>query len=400
MPVLSDTLKKELLALNPDQMTVDSIAADFGWTVKKGTFERVPPKYDTRATVHLKAGEYTNKKDIDTTVGIILFNKLMVEGSGIVDVVPDGFFNEVVTKKKFSKLMKYVSDALLMEKIQINPTVADFLRNYENWGLRLTPIFAPSYTMGMVKPNPELQKAVKEGFDKADLQRTEDMIKLEDNLVAVADKVTKRDPGKTLFDSGARGSFENDFKNMTVFIGPVKNPVNGEYDFMTSNYMNGLKKEDLVGAGNLIVNAEFPKAISTGRSGYLTKQLYAVLQTMFIDEDGTDCGSTVGIRDTITEANADLYEDQYVMTTKGPLLLTSENIDKFIGKKCLIRSPMGCKADTICSVCAGKRLYRMGTRTMGLLAVNVSSTFLNKNLKLRHSMKMNVDNVDPDKLVI
>lgn len=400
MAVLSDKLKQELLALDPNQMTVDSIAADFGWTVKKGSFDRIPPKFNTKDIVHLKAGEWINEKDEDTTVGIILFNKLMVEGSGIQSVVPGGFFNEVVTKKKFSKLMGYVSDGLLMEKIQIQPMVADFLRNYENWGLRLTPIFAPSYTMGMVKPNPELRKAVDEGFANADLKRTEDMIKLEDDLVKIADDVTKKDPGKTLFDSGARGSFENDFKNMTVFIGPVKNPVTGDFDFMTSSYMNGLKKEDLVGAGNLIVNAEYPKAISTGRSGYLTKQLYAVLQTMIVDEDGTDCGTKAGIRDTITEDTANWYIDQYVMTTKGPLLLTSENIDKFIGKKCLIRTPMGCTGDKICSVCAGKRLYRMGTRTMGLLAVNVSSTFLNKNLKLRHSMKMNVAKVDVNKLVI
>lgn len=400
MAVLSDIKKMELLKLDPNTITVDQISKLFGYTCKSGTFDVTPPYFDTKDTVHLEANEYINEEAIDTTVGSILFNKLMVEGSGITKIIPGGFYDGEINAKMFDKMVGLISVAVREEKISIEPTVVEFLRNWENWGLRLVPIFSPAYTMGLIKPDPTLRKLTDETLAKANLDRVEDMIKVEDELVAAAHKITDGDVGKSVFTSGARGSFENDYKNMSVFIGPVQNPVTGKYDFMSSNYMTGLKKTDLVGAGNLIVNAEYPKAIATARGGYITKQLYAVLQTLTVDEEGTDCHTKAGIRVVLTADNGHWFEDQYIMTTKGPVLLTSELAPKLYGKSVLVRSPMGCTSKKICSICAGHRFYQMGVYTMGLLMVNVSNTLMNKNMKLRHSMKMKVDTVDIDHLII
>lgn len=399
MPNLSNELKKELISIPPWDLTRTKIAHLFGQTTKLGSFEMSQPKFNPRYKVHLDAGEYINVEAVDTNVGIILFNKLMIEGK-LEDIVPNRFYNEVVTKKKFTKLSAMVGEALRTKKIPIEPTVAQFLRDYEFWGLSLVAIFSPSYTMGMVKPNPKLTKEVDDTLKKADLSRVEDMIKVEDDLVDKADDVTKGDPGKTIFDSGSRGSFENDFKNMAVFIGPVENPVTGQYDFMTSNYMNGLKKEDLVGAGNIIVNAEYPKAIGTARGGYLTKQFYSVFQMITLGEKGSDCHSQVGLRVHITEDNIAYFIDQYIMTTKGPVRITDENASKFINKWGMIRSPMFCLSDKICNICAGERYYDMDINAIGLTSVNMSNNLMQKNLKLRHSMKMQVDQVKPDKLLL
>jgi len=397
---ISDQAKAELLALDPDNLTVNEINHLFGNTTKLGSFEVVPPKFKTTDTLHLKANEYINKTDIDTTVGSVLFNKLLVEGSGIVDIIPNGFYNEEMTAKKFDKFCQIVADAVRAGKIPIDPCLFTFLQNYENWGMRLAPTFSHSYSMTMIKPNPKMKQITETTLNKTNVKSAESMVEVEDKLVDVADKITDGDYGKTIFQSGARGSFANDFKNMALFIGPVQNPVTGEYDFMTSNYIGGLKKQDLVGAGNIVVGAEYPKAIGTARGGYITKQLYAVLQTLVVDKEGTDCHSKSGIRVTLTPANAKDYEDQYIMTNKGPLWLSAEVLPKFYGKSVLVRSPMGCVGDKICSICAGKRFNQMGIETMGLLLVNVSNTMMNKNLKLRHSMKMNVDVVDVDKLII
>lgn len=397
---ISDKAKAELLALDPEKLTVNMITKLFGYTTKKGSFEVIPPKFVTTDILSLKAGEYINTTDIETTVGSVLFNKLLVEGSHIESIIPGGFYNEEMVAKKFDKFCQIVADAVRADKIPIDPTLVTFLSNYENWGMRLSPIFSHSYSMSMIKPNPKMKETTEKTLAKTNLKTTEGMIQVEDELVKVADQLTEGDYGKTIFMSGARGSFANDFKNMALFIGPIQNPVNGQYDFMTSNYIGGLKKQDLVGAGNIVVGAEYPKAIGTARGGYITKQLYAVLQTLVVDDELVDCGSKSGIRVTLTPQNASDYEDQYIMTTKGPYWLSAENISKFYGKSVLVRSPMGCISDKICKVCAGKRFEQMGISTMGLLLVNVSNTMMNKNLKLRHSMKMNVDVVDVDKLVI
>lgn len=399
MAILPNHLKKELIAIPPKSLTRTKIADLFGYTTTLGGFDVKPPKFNPRDKVHLEPKEYINVEAVDTNVGIILFNKLMVEGK-LEDIVPNRFYNEVVTKKKFSKLSQMVGDALRTGKIDIEPTVAQFLTDYEFWGLSLVAIFSPSYTMGMIKPNPTLVKKTKDAIQNSDLQRVEDMIKTENELVKVAHQVTQREPGKTLFDSGSRGSFENDFKNMAVFIGPVENPVTGEYDFMTSNYMSGLKKEDLVGAGNIIINAEYPKAIGTARGGYLTKQFYSVFQMITLGPKGSDCGSQVGLRVHLTEDNIHYFIDQYVITTKGPLQITDDNASKFLNKWAMIRSPMFCLSDKICNICAGERYYIMDINAIGLTSVNMSNNLMQKNLKLRHSMKMQVDQVKPDKLLL
>ena len=44
-------------------------------------------------------------------------------------------------------------------KIQIKPTVYEFLRDYEFWALKLVTIFSPSYTPAMVTPSKKLMDA-------------------------------------------------------------------------------------------------------------------------------------------------------------------------------------------------------------------------------------------------
>ena len=402
--ILSNELKKELLALKSKDLTVNSIAQLFGRTTsmdnknKKSAFDVREPKFNPRAKFTLQAGEYINKKTITTTVGIFLFNKLMVEGM-LEDVVPDGYYNEICDKKTFEKLTDMVAAAIMSQKIQIKPTVVDWLNAYEFWGLGLVAIFATSYSMETIVPNKELEaekiKLLKEAPDH-DLAT---LSQIEQKLVKKADELTDGTPGKFLFDSGARGSFSNDFKNMAISIGPVENPITGEFDFMKSNYMEGIKKEDIPAAANSIVNAEYPKAIGTARSGYMTKQFYAVYQSMSIDEDGTDCGATKGLEVVLTKDNLRDFVDQYIIDGKK-LVLIDENLPAtYMNHPVILRSPMYCLNDKICSKCAGKRFYKVGIENMGLTVPAMSSSIMTAQLKKRHSMEVKMDYIDENKIL-
>ena len=86
------------------------------------------------------------------------------------------------------------------------------------------------------------------------------MTEIEDELVADSRKILKNDTGMTLFDSGARGSFDNDYKNMNLMVGPVKIPGTDDFDMITSNYIEGIKKDEIVAASNSLVSAVYPKA--------------------------------------------------------------------------------------------------------------------------------------------
>lgn len=394
--------KEELLALRQEELTVSLISQLFGKTTTKkdGQFVINPPKFDVRSKLHLKKGEYINQKDVDTTVGSFLFNKIMIEGM-LESIIPDGYYNEVIDKKGFGKLVDLLSEALMMEKIPVDPVLIKWLKQYEFYGMKCCTIFSPSYSEGLLRQNASVKKE-KERLLKQSAGNVKEMTDIEDSLVASSRKILKDDTGMTLFDSGARGSFDNDYKNMNLMLGPVAVPgKDGEFDMVTSNYIEGLQKKDLVASGNSVVNSAYPKACGTRDSGYLTKQYYAAYQSIQIDEDGTDCGSKMGLEMVITSGNIEKYYYQYIILENGGYdLLTPDNASKYLNKKVKLRSPMFCKSDKICSICAGRRFYIMGIKNIGLTTGRITNTLLNASMKNFHNAKLKFDDVNIDDLLI
>jgi len=400
--ILSEEDKKFLLSLDKDTITASQIISIFGNTTKKGSFEVSPPRIRPNAVLHLKAGEYINKKDVETTAGIFLFNKLMIEGK-IDSIMEDGYVNDTITKKKFSKIMSIVSENLMNKKITLEKVV-EFLTAFEFWGLKLIVPFSPSFTMNVLKPNEEVKKEkerlLKE-YEEGDDKSLTKMVEIEDKLIAAAAKANKGDPGMTLYDSGSRGSFDDNYKNISIMLGPSKNPATNQYTFVTNNYIEGVDKKDLPILGNNVVSASYPKAVGTEVGGYLTKQFYAVFQSIVVDKPGTDCGTKGYIQITLTDNIINDFLYQYIIGEKGKLiLLTPENADKYLNKTVKMRSPMACISDKICSKCAGTRFETMGIENIGLTTGRISNTLLNAGMKNFHITKVKMDKVDVDSLLL
>lgn len=401
MDTIPENLKKELLALDANSITVSQISSLFGYTMDKESgdpFKVKPPKFDTTWKMHLDAKEYINEEAVDTHVGIFLFNKLLIEGN-VEDAIPNRYYNEVVTAKKMKNLLSIIANALLNNVVTIKPQVYQFLRNYEFWSLKLVSIFSASYTPKLLDMNTKIEAEKKRVLSDLDSMTMVDMVNAEDKLVDMANQVVGNDPGKAIFNSGARGSFENDYKNMMLSVGPTMNPITGEYDFIKSSYLGGISKEDLAAAGNIIINAEYPKAIGTAKGGYIVKQFYAVFQNVVFGEPGSDCKTKEGLIVKIDKDNVNEYIDQYAFGKTGPVLITEENAKNWIGRTIKIRSPMFCTAEHICNKCAGERFYKLGIRNAGLTAINIGSKILNAGMKNRHSLKIKLDTVDINKVL-
>lgn len=263
---MAKSLSKEdrqlLLSLKQEDLGVKMITRLFGKTAKKENGKMIisQPRFDTKSKLFLKKGEYINTEDIETTVGSFLFNKLMVEGM-IEECIPGGYYNEVINKGGMSKFQNYISEGVMQKIIPVDPNLTKWLKQYEFYGMKLSTIFAPSYTENLLRHNDKVMKVRNDLIEKnkdADIAK---MVEMEDIIVGTARKELKGDPGMTLFDSGARGDFSNDYKNMNLSLGAVAIPgKDGEFSFVKSNYIDGLQKEDLVSCGNAIVNSAFPKA--------------------------------------------------------------------------------------------------------------------------------------------
>lgn len=260
--LLSKEDRAYLLSLKQEDLGVKMITRLFGKTAQKidGKMVITQPRFDTKSKLFLKKGEYINENDVETTVGSFLFNKLMVENM-IEECIPGKYFNEVINKGGMSKFLEYISVGVMEKKIPVDPNLTAWLKHYEFYGMKLSTIFAPSYTKGLLQHNTKVMKERDKAMNEIDGADVAKMVELEDRIVDTARKELKGDPGMTIFDSGARGSFENDYKNMNLSLGLVAKPgKDGEFDFVKSNYIDGLQKKDMVPAGNVVLNGSYSKA--------------------------------------------------------------------------------------------------------------------------------------------
>ena len=403
---LSDDKKKKLLAMKQEDMTVSFITQTFTKSAKKQivdgkiTFVETQPEFDLRATFNLAPGEYINAEAITTNVGKFLFNKLIIEGT-ISSIVPGGYYNKVFTKDSWSEIAKWISNSVMEGKLEIDNLVK-YLKAFEFYGLKLVTCMSPSFSEAVLKPNPIVDKEKKKLLDELDKKENptlKDYTDIEDKLVDTAKKAIGNDPGMSLYNSGSRGSFGNDYKINTVIVGPVKNCATGGYDFMKSDMMDGLRKEDIPKAGNMVVGASYPKAVGTAVGGYMTKEFYAVYQSIVLS-DVEDCGSKYTLKVLLTKGNVDSFMYQYMVEGDKKIPLTPDNQDKYIGKVVHFRSPMGCIGQQLCKTCAGQRFEKLDIKNVGLTAGKVSNNLMNKQMKKFHEIRVKLDKVNPEDLLL
>jgi len=135
-------------------------------------------------------------------------------------------------------------------------------------------------------------------------------------------------------------------------------------------------------------------------AGYMTKQFYAVYQSIVVDDAGTDCGTKAYLNITLTADIIHLFLDQYIVEGSKLILLTDDNADKYMNHKVQMRSPMFCISDKLCNKCAGERPELIGIKNIGLTAGRVSNTMLQKRMKSWHITKVSMNRVDPNTLLI
>ena len=187
---------------------------------------------------------------------------------------------------------------------------------------------------------------------------------------------------------------------MSVMVGPVLNPATGEWERIESDYISGIKKNELTQAGNMVINGVYPKACGTADSGYITKQFNAVFESLRVDEDGTDCGTKSYVLVKLTPKNWKGFELQNIYDGDKQVVLDETNYQRFLGKVVKMRSPMCCTATNICSGCAGRRPYVLNMPNIGLQLNNMPNTFLELSMKKFHVSKVDTDDVNVDNLLI
>lgn len=261
-----------LVNLKVDDLTMDllnSLLSDVeDGKTSNGKPKIIPSRFSCTDTFILPANAMKNKKPIPTTVGKFIFNKYILEGSGVLNSL--GYQSDEMTNSNLGKLEGKM-DALLKNGVIKRDEYVAYIDRRDKFSLQMHFALTSSCTLrvlvtppAVIKRRNELLKEHEQDIKNGDIV---EITKIENELTALAKKELAGDPGMNLYNSGARAKFGNSYKNMNIMKGPVYNAETGKYDVITSNLMEGLDRKSIPAMASAIVQGAFPKAC--GSVGYL-----------------------------------------------------------------------------------------------------------------------------------
>lgn len=350
-----------------------------------------------------KGKEVSNKNAFTTTIGIWVFNIFLIRDFGF-GFLFNGYINETIRNGNFGDINQTLAYALVEDKIDTE-TYKNFL-NCTQFLMPYETILSPNHTEKILTCTKLLDKRKQELLKKYEKELEVNPVvtaeKIEKELLSYAKEILGDDPGLDVYDSDAGGSFGNNFKNMYIMKGAIRDPdpnAKKKYNVITSGLLDGVKADEYSLLANSLSAGPYSRSKKTEIGGYWEKLFGAAFQTVTLDPPGSDCGTKRYITVELTKKNISEFMYNYIIKSNGELEeLTSENMDKYIGKKVNMRFSIFCKSKTgVCNKCAGNFFYRRGGRNIGLATTQIASTLKNKSMKAFHDGVIKTIEMDPMK---
>lgn len=395
---LNSTQVSKLYNITDDELTMDTIKKLLAYTKNK------EPEFQPNDYFTLPAKKLYNDKEIHTTVGRYLFNRILLDNV----LGPNlGYQNQVLNGGGISKMDSHIAELLLEDKISTTD-VAKYLDKIAWMGYGFSRFLISSLNSEMLIPDQRItdaklakEKEIKEAAANGDIETVNRISKELENL---AKGIVGDEASMEIYESGGRGKFGNNFKNVAIMRGLIpdyKNP--GKFVVSTANLYEGIPSEEQDIYANIATSGSNSRAIATADGGYQAKKLSSAFQGVTVAERGSDCHSLGTIE--ITLNRPDMFIGRYMINPNGSLtLLNSENINDYKGKKIKLRSPMFCRntqADGFCNKCVGEIPYQLGITNLGLASLNrVGNALVTLSLKQFHNSQVNVTKVNLDKYIV
>lgn len=385
---------REITSLSKEDITLDLVRDLF--SCKYGESK---PRFNTYDTFTLPAGKFFNKTSINTTVGkyiinLVVFPKVYLEKYGYV--------NDTLKKGTLEKIESKMGVMILNDEMTTKE-YASYLDAGEWLGMGTAYFLVPTMNYDINVPIPEVVTKRDELFEKysEQIRRGESGAAeaIEKEVLTLAREKIKEKGNEAFdfFESGV-GKFENNYKKTSIMAGAIENPYTKKLDILKSNYIDGIDPKEYSKFTNLTIIGGYSRGVATQTSGYQAKKFRNAMQGVTLDEPGTDCKTPYTLKMTIPESMKALFKDRYILDTDGKLLLlTDENIDRYVGKEVRLRSPMYCKNDKVCSKCAGELFHKMGIKNAGLLNDAIAGVLMNASMKKFHDATVKFTKIDIEK---
>ena len=342
-----------------------------------------------------KTKSVKNTTPFTTTVGIFIYNILLRDFN--FSRLFNGYYQDSINSKQNGKIEKVLSYALIEDKI-----TTDDLKNWEDtmqWLMPFETILSPAHTEKMLscskaidKKKAELVKKYKKEIDEGDPVVINN---IEKELLEYAKEYMGDDPSMDTVYSGAVGDFDNNFKNIYVMKGAVRDPdpnAKKKYSAVLGNYIDGIPAEEYSLVAGGATYGAYSRSKKTEVGGYYEKLFVAAFQHLKLDPPGSDCGTTNHIEVNLTEDNIDDYMYSYIIQSNGSLeLLDTSTRSKYINKKVKFRFSSMCKSKTgICNKCAGELFYKINNPKIGPVLSNIPDRLKLSAMKSFHNATVQI----------
>lgn len=404
----ADNLVGNMLALKQEDVTFSFIMESFGSFNGKSlchpydTFDVPKGLYNF---TDLKTGKLvSNTNKFTTTFGLWVFNTVFLRGFNYCSLV-GGYYNNTVGADEFDDIHQMIIYALMEEKIDLEG-YKRFL-NYTQFFMPFETILSPNHTESLLtctkevnKKKSELYKKYKKDIDNGDAVVAE---KMEKELLDYAvNDLLKDDPGLDPMLSGAGGNIKNNFKNIFIMKGAMRDPdpnAKKTFNIALSNWADGISADEYSIVANSLTGGPYSRSKKTELGGYWEKLLTAAFSTVLLDPPGSDCGSKKYIQVTITNKNYRFFMYNYIITSSGKLEeLTTDTLPKYLNKKVKMRFSIYCKSKTgFCNCCAGNFFYRRSENknpNVGVSMAQIASSLKNASMKHFHNSTISTRLID------
>lgn len=394
--------KQLFLDLQPDDINLQKLTDLFVNVANvspDGKIHVNQSKFNTYDEFTLEANEYINKEKIITNCGLFIVNKFLIEPFFAKEI---GYVNWELSKSGISKLDKMIS--VYVQEDETDEYTRKFIKYKDRmcW-LQFVIItqLCTSLDLESITPNKKvMQQREKLLKENAEAIKNADVVTFDKNiqseLLKTAANELKDSPAMELYTSGARGSFDNAYRQWLCSIGPVWNESKKTFEIIPTSLHEGISKDSIPVFANMVVSAYYPKSIGTGECGYTTKQITAAMQTVELDDRDSDCGTTQCSTVTITPDNINYYMYQYIKVGDKYVRLDNSTKQTYMGKTVQIRTTDYCCGDKLCNRCAGDRYYMLGIKNIGLTLGRLSNSMLNYKMKKAHDATVRTVELDPN----
>jgi hypothetical protein len=359
------------------------------------------PPYHHKDRIKLAVGSVPNltNHDVETTYGNLLANYITIiwPFGRKIDFQEGRFTPSKIEQIILPRLADDPKEGDPVPKTMA-PAAQIYVSEYLNYCDSMfyiagfTQLWVPAGTAKTMTAAPGIvelkQKLLEENKDR--LHDPAVIAKIQAELVKFDREYLKGDPGENFLIG--KKSFEVVRSKLFGMHGAeVGLAERVDVDLIENSLSQGWDIDKFDSMNNSLRAGSFNRGAQTELGGESVKWLLRASSNIRVAVD--DCGSELG--NEVETSNPDWLVGFSVVTKKGSELVTKENVDSYLGKRLVVRSPMFCKGPKTdyCKVCVGERLAANPTGLSTAIS-EYGSAFLSIYMAAAHGKALTLAKMD------